>query len=67
MHSLNHKSDWAQIFRVVQAQQMIKVGEEKIYTPPTPSQNSIFGQYGGQNAQNQPKIHPSQIELKFSG
>ena len=28
------KSDWAQIFRVVQAQQMIKVGDEKF--DPTP-------------------------------
>ena len=28
------KSDWAQIFRVVQAQQMIEVGDDTFYPPP---------------------------------
>ena len=41
------KSDWAQIFRVVQAQQMIKGGDEK-FTPL--HQKTIVGQKGGQKA-----------------
>ena len=60
------KSDWGKIFRVVQAQQIIKVGDEKFYPSP-PNQKSIFGQQGGQKTQNQPKTLPSRIELKFSG
>ena len=34
IHSLNHKSDWAQIFRVGQGNQMIEVGDKKISPPP---------------------------------
>ena len=59
------KSDWTQICRVVEAQQMIKVSDEK-FAPPL-SQKSIFGQKGGQKTQNLPKTQPSWIELKFSG
>ena len=40
IHSINHKSDWAQIFRVVQAQQIIKVDDENFN--PLPWANSNF-------------------------
>ena len=43
---------------------MIKVGDEK---KPTLSQNPIFRQKWGTPPPNEPKIHPSQIELKFPG
>ena len=66
IHSLNHKFDSAQTFRIVQAQQMIKVGDKKFTSP---KQKSYFRQKREGNPPpppNQQKTQPTWIWLKFS-
>ena len=46
---------------------MIKIEEDKFYTPPPLSQNPIFMQKGGDSPKINKKIQPILIELKCSG
>ena len=61
---ISTKFNWAQIFREGQVKEMNKIGEENL--EPLPLAKILFlGKKGG--GQNQQKIQPCPIELKFSG